>query len=197
MHGLTRLPALLACLLMPLAGHAKTVDQRAAGNLQATRSLPCTALKDVTANDSPADLMAAIPSCIQAGRNTDGADLFSIAGVFAHFDTQRVADRTAHGAYGALKMNLVASFESAGDGPMAAFSAALQDRMAHADAYQKSLCLLAERLGPPRYAPTYMLSHGMSAFTGKDTGLVPGFDAAAAWKITQQEYLKCDEIAAG
>lgn len=193
MHAIAKLPALLALLLAPVAGQSQVVDHQAPGNLQATKTLPCTALQDITVHDTPADLMAAIPRCIRDGRNTDAADLFTMAGVFAHFDEQRVADRTAHGAFQALKSNLVGKFDQLGKGPLIAFTQALQERMSHADTYQKSLCALAERLGPPRYAPTYMLSHGMSAFTGKDTGLVPVFDAAAAWKTTQKDYIRCDE----
>jgi len=196
MHGIAKLPALLALLLAPVAGQTQVVDHQAPGNVQATKALPCTALKDVTVDDTPADLMAGIPRCIRDGRTADAADLFTMAGVFAHFDGQRVADRTAHGAYGALKGNLVAEFDQLGKGQLTAFTLALQERMSHADDYQKTLCVLARRLGPPRYTPTYMLSHGMSAFTGKDTGLVPEFDADAAWKTTQKDYLKCDEVGA-
>ena len=196
MHGFATLPTLLALLLAPVAGLAQAVDHQAPGNLQSSRVMPCTALQDITANDTPADMMAAIPRCLRDKRTTDAADLFTLAGVFADFDAQRVADRTAHGAYEALKANLVAEFDQLGKGPLTAFSLALQDRMSHADDYQTHLCLLARRLGPPRYTPTYMLSHGMSAFTGKDTGLVPDFDAAAAWTTTQRNYLKCDEVQA-
>ncbi|MEG0185955.1 MAG: hypothetical protein RR704_21150 [Stenotrophomonas sp.] len=190
MRNLSRLTTPLGLLLLalPVLAQAQVTHHETAGNLKPTRELPCLAIKAITPDDSPADQMAALPRCLAAGRDRDAADLFTLAGVFAHFDKQRVADTTAHDAYNALKAGVADSVDEA---QLTRFNAALAQRMADPKGYQSELCALTRTMPPPSYAPTYMLSHGMAAFTGKGGGLVPGFDAAAAWKNTRLTYLKC------
>lgn len=175
-------------LALPVLSQAQVTNHDTTGNLQPSRQLPCTALKAITPADSPGDQMAALPRCLQAGRDRDAADLFTMAGVFAHFDKQRVADTTAHDAYSALKASVANSVDEA---QLARFNAALSQRMADPKAYVAELCAITKAMPPPSYTPTYMLSHGMAAFTGKGGGLVAGFDPVAAWKNTRQTYLKC------
>jgi len=190
MQGNAPLTTALGILLLalPLLAQAQVTRHDTTGNLQPSRQLPCTALKGITPADSPADQMAALPRCLQAGRDRDAADLFTMAGVFAHFDKQRVADTSAHDAYSALKAGVADSVDEA---QLARFNAALAERMADPQAYVAELCGITKTMAPPSYTPTYMMSHGMAAFTGKGGGLVAGFDPVAAWKNTRKTYLKC------
>jgi len=55
------------------------------------------------------------------------------------------------------------------------------------------ICSELETLGPPEYVPTYMLEHGMAAFTKtmKNGGLVENFNAQSAWTNVLREYVHC------
>ncbi|MGH8036968.1 MAG: hypothetical protein ACREPC_09630 [Stenotrophomonas sp.] len=150
----------------------------------------CLSRAEITAAVTPAAMMAALPRCVQEGRTQDAIDLYNISGVFAHFDRQRVADQSAHGAYQAMKM---AAGSAMDEETLARFDTALKAQLApdKAPAYVAGICTDVKRLGPPTYTPTYMLSHGMSNFTGTGGGLVPDFKPAEAWKTTLTQYLKC------
>lgn len=54
-----------------------------------------------------------------------------------------------------------------------------------------------ERIGPPRYFPAYMVSHGIGAIQSalanqaQSAPLEPNFDAAGAWTSLLANYLNC------
>ncbi len=151
---------------------------------------PCLSRAQITASVNPAVMMAALPRCLQEGRTQEAIDLYNFAGVFSNFDRQRVADESAHGVYSAMKAVIG---ESMGEEAQTRFNDALRAQLApdKAPAYIAGVCKHAKRIGPPSYAPTYMLNHGMAAFTGKGGGLVPDFNPQQGWQNTLSNYLKC------
>jgi predicted choloylglycine hydrolase len=55
-----------------------------------------------------------------------------------------------------------------------------------------ALCNRLRIVGPPDYHPTYMIQHGITAFTGGGgNALVANFDSAAAWQESLNTYLHC------
>lgn len=184
MKGNTRIAAPLGLLLLALAPFAQAQQESNAP------AAACLSRSQITASTSPAALMNALPRCVQDGRMQDAIDLYNIAGVFAHFDRQRVADETGHSAYNALK---AMAGSAMGEDNLGRFDSALKAQLTpdKAPAYVAGICTFSKRVGPPSYTPTYMLAHGMSNFTGTGGGLVPGFDPTSAWQATLSQYLKC------
>lgn len=185
MKGNIRTAAPLGLLLLATAAFAQASEDS-----NDSPAAACLSRSQITAATSPAALMNALPRCVQDGRMQDAIDLYNIAGVFSHFDRQRVADETAHSAYGALK---AMAGSALGEENLGRFDSALKAQLSpdKAPAYVAGICAFSKRVGPPSYPPTYMLSHGMSSFTGTGGGLVPGFDPASAWQATLSQYLKC------
>lgn len=184
MQGFLRTAAPLGLLLLSLTSTAHARQD-------STRAAPaCISRAQITAEVTPAAMMAALPRCVQGGRTQDAIDLYNFAGVFAHFDRQRVADQSAHAVYGALKS---AAGEAMGEEALVRFDTALKAQLTpeKAPAYIAGVCKDAKRIGPPRYTPTYMTNHGMAAFTGQGGGPVPGFEPQQAWQNTLTTYLKC------
>lgn len=184
MKGSLRTAAPLGLLLLALApaAHARQDSANAAP--------ACLSRTQITAAVTPAVMMAALPRCVQEGRTQDAIDLYNFSGVFAHFDRQRVADQSAHAVYGALKF---AAGEAMGEDALVRFDTALKAQLApeKAPAYIAGVCKDAKRIGPPSYTPTYMIDHGMAAFTGQGGGPVAGFEPQQAWQNTLSNYLKC------
>ena len=58
------------------------------------------------------------------------------------------------------------------------------------------MCKKIERISIPDYYPSYMIQHGISALLKKNTPpIVANFDAPEEWKLTLQNYLRCDASA--
>jgi hypothetical protein len=146
----------------------------------------CMTLEEVDRTMDPVHLTRSMLACIQQGRDDDAVDLFNIGGVFAKFDTYRVADVSAHAAYGALKVQAGNALNQA---QMDRFQAALKSRSGEPE-YVGKLCTFADGLYPPSYAPTYMTNHGMGAFTGKPQ-MTENFQPNVAWEEVRSEYLGC------
>lgn len=161
------------------AGHPATVKQ-----------LPCLDLLEANHGDTPADLYASVRKCIDQGEFERATRLFALAGVYARFDAERVADPTAKGTgkmlilatMGSLTPDAKKRFDDA-------FNAMTADRSTH-----RRLCTDIGAIGPPAYFPSYMVAHGMGVITGatSDTNaLLPNFNAGEAWSTLQTTYLMC------
>lgn len=151
-----------------------------------TAQAKCMTLEEVTRGMDPVYLTRSMLSCIDQERYNDAVDLFNIGGVFAKFDTYRVYDRSAHAAYGALKVqasNLLTKAQND------RFQAALKTR-SNADDYLGKMCAFVYTLHPPTYHPTYMTNHGMGSFTGA-TQMVENIQLNVAWEDVRTEYLGC------
>ena len=60
----------------------------------------------------------------------------------------------------------------------------LQTALTQLSSDNTAICQSLTNLGAPSYKPTYMIQHGMGAFTGQSTkdGLVENFDSVVAWQ---------------
>jgi hypothetical protein len=68
------------------------------GQLAPTRDLGCIGLADVKRQYPPPDLHVGVRKCISTGDFDRAGQLFFIAGAFARFDAERVADISARDA---------------------------------------------------------------------------------------------------
>ncbi len=185
--------ALLPCqgLAQTAAGSSPprvTVQNFAAqGNLAVTHALTCTTFDKMKTDYTPADIYPAFADCVANARYQDATQLFMLAGAYSAFDTQRVADVSAHDAKTVLVMQSLAAVDPA---KKAAWQQALRTYITGGGLAEG--CAAVRRLGPPTYYPAYMIQHGMAAFqTNPPAPLVEPFDAAAAWQSTLTTYLQC------
>lgn len=185
---------LLAALLCGMAAHAqRVVNIEAPGNLESTRPVGCVSLDTITNQHTPADLYPGIAACIRSGDPQRSVRLFALAAAYGRFDTQRVADRTAHQAMQVLQMNHIGTVPEADRDALNKAMRVLQDPGSE-DFH--TLCEQVRRIGAPAYHPRYMIQHGIRAFDehAPGDGLVKGFQADAAWKKVVDEYLRCPQF---
>lgn len=165
-------------------------DCTTVGNLAPVQDRGCIALAAADPGMSPADLAMSVVACAKGERAGDAAELMVLMLARGLFDTERVADETAHQGLQVLQMQVGSMLT---DAEAAAFQEKMrvltEDRKGAAFA---DLCQRMAALGVPAHDPAYMIAHGMNAFTGEGgESLVQGFDAAKAWDRALHEFLSC------
>ncbi len=163
----------------------KVVNYEAQGNLSHSQSMQCVEISEVSNKNNPVDIFIGLSQCIENNNYNTAAQLYFVGMSYGYFDTKRVSDKTAHQAVSVLRMNV---FGSLPQDKLESFQAALE--LVSTDA----VCPSIVKLGPPEYMPTYMIQHGMGAFTGQATkdGLVEDFNAVSAWSDSLLTVAKCD-----
>jgi hypothetical protein len=179
--------ALTFAVQQPLSS-AQIVSIEAKGNLEANAPLGCVDMRSVTAAHTPADMIPGVRICLDSAEYVKAADLLAVFRAFGKFDTLRVADKTAHQAIVVLQGNHLGT---AAQEHRAAAQEVLKKFGDPGSAELARLCGYLRAIGPPSYQPTYMLQHGMSAFTGQGGGLTQGFDAKVEWAKMLDGYLRC------
>lgn len=147
------------------------------GNLASQRSSMLGSIDEASSADTPVDLIDLGARLAKSGDDKQGALAFAVGLVYGRYDILRVADKTAHQGIEVLAENAMG-----------------QLTQEQADALRKAagnmlkggapeLLSLLNRMGRPTYTPTYMIQHGLRAFTGgmPNGGIVQDFDADAAW----------------
>ena len=146
-------------------------------------------MSKITNELTPADIYPGAAACIKSGAEQNAAALFAVAGAFAYFDQLRVTDSTARQAGMAIEMKVFGDLTS---DQKRAFKMVLFATLDPKSPSFKPVCSAVEQLGPPRYFPTYMVQHGMSAFLGgSGNGVNPSFDAAKGWRDSLTGFLHC------
>ncbi|MDR6495191.1 hypothetical protein J2797_005107 [Paraburkholderia terricola] len=144
---------------------------------------------DLIAGLTLLDLDAAMVACVKQGKFDDATFLYALSGVYGRYDILRVSDRTAHQAVTVLRMWAMSSLS---DEEKARFKNEVLSRTEDNEARSK-ICKDVEKIGPPRYIPTYMTGHGLGAIVGSEqSGSTPeGFNSASAWHEALTGYLHC------
>jgi hypothetical protein len=168
---------------------AQAASDQASHITQTPAELPCVDIGGLTTRTTPVEVYSAVHRCIDDHQYDKASRLFAVAGVYGRFDTQRVADESAHQIIPALRTGL---FNQLDEVSKRAFQDAAKPYSAGSSELT-GLCTEIRKLGPPKYDPTYMTSHGLSAITGTGGGLTPGFDAAKAWQSSLTNYLNCPD----
>jgi hypothetical protein len=180
--------AVSGCGGNPQKSGAQITNIEAKGNLQSLKTVGCVGVSELTNQHTPADIYPGVRKCIDAGEFERAGQLFFVAGVFGRFDTLRVADQTAHQAISVLRTNNLGNID---EERQKAFQESLKDRYGPGSPELAGLCGELRRMGPPAYHPTYMLQHGMRAFTGAGGGLTQDFDPNKAWASVLDSYMHC------
>lgn len=161
------------------------VHYEAEGNLAHSEKIKCKKVTELSNENNPVDIFIGLSQCIEEGKYQNAAELYFAGMSFGYFDTKRVSDRTAHQAITVLRMNLFGSLP--------------QEKIEQFQEAVKAIgtddiCNSLSALGKPEYFPTYMIQHGMGAFTGQTTqdGLVENFDSVGEWTKTMSTVAKCN-----
>jgi hypothetical protein len=199
---------LAAAFAWPLSGRTQTTAPRVIeqhngnitnvsveGQLAATRELACIEIQEVSADDTPPDLLTGARRCVEAKDLDRAARLVIMALTYARFDAARVVDVSARDAGQVLVMQFGRTLDAdQKTGFAKAYTAAYDDRNAH-----RSMCTSIATVGPPKYRPDYMILHGADLLARLVNNLpepaggplVPNFDASATWNRLQDAYLHC------
>ena len=162
---------------------------RTEGNLASSQAIGCIPLADAKNTFTPADLYKGVDDCIAKDDYDLAIGLFTLAGIYARFDAERITDKSAGQAKTVLIMN---TFSSVPQDKKTRFSETAARLTKNPDILG-ALCGKVQKIGMPNYYPSYMILHGIKAFTGNpnDGALVKGFDSAKVWITLQTEYLHC------
>jgi hypothetical protein len=181
--GLLAVILLTACNSTP---KSNVSNYNAKGNLESANSSGCVAINQLSNQQNPVDIFNGLNTCMNAEHYSQAAGLYFAGMSYGYFDTKRVSDKTAHQAISVLRMNVFAAQ------PKDVLDK-LQVEIDKISSDNAGICTLLTDLGAPSYKPTYMIQHGMGAFTGQSTkdGLLENFDSVAAWKDSLTTIAKC------
>ncbi|GAB2688502.1 hypothetical protein [Aliiglaciecola aliphaticivorans] len=156
------------------------------GNLQSNYALGCVGIDDVSPSHSPADLFSGLTQCIEQKEYEKASDLYLVAMSYGYFDTRRVADRSAHQAVMVLRMEAFANQEQQTLNHLLA-------EITQKTTDNKGVCDYIKDIGMPTYYPSYMIQHGIGAFTEQphSNGLIDDFDAETAWQKALSVVVNC------
>ena len=170
-------------LLVGCANSAQVINYEQAGNLASTKPLACVSATSIGPQSSAADIAAGAKECADQSKYSQAAELIMVASAYAHFDTQRVADKTAHGALNALFGKEFGPLPDAEKRAVFSRIEALDKNPTR----KGELCSFLVSATPPSYYPGYMIAHGMGA-SGEP--LIKDFDAGAAWSRSMA-FINC------
>lgn len=161
-------------------------NYNANGNLESPKPSGCVSINQLTNQQNPVDIFTGLSTCMVDKNYSKAAELYFAGMSYGFFDRKRVSDKTAHQAISVLRMNV---FNSEPEEAMDKLQVAL-DRISSDNT---DVCKSLTNLGSPAYKPTYMIQHGMGAFTGQSTedGLVENFNSSSAWKDSLATIAKC------
>jgi len=194
----TMLISILAILTISSTSYAspKHINTKVKGSLESTHDIGCVDIKNLSNKYTPADLYKAVPTCIKEGKLDFGGQIFALASAYGRFDSERVADKTAHQGTKVLIMRYLSLNKDISKEEKKEFSNIIQKGLKEGSNKHIKLCADLVKIGSPDYYPDYMILHGMNAILGKNTNsnLVPGFNAEKAWKKTLKEYIHCSNL---
>ena len=169
--------------------NGKVTNVTSEGNLASYQAVGCIPLSEAKNTFTPADLYKGVGKCIAQGNYDFAANLFILAGMYARFDAARITDKTAGQAGVVLIMN---TFSNVPQDKKIKFGEVTNRLAADAELLGK-LCGEINKIGSPTYYPSYMILHGVKAFTGNphEGALVKDFDTPGFWRKLQSESLKC------
>ena len=174
-------------LLAGCANNAPVSNYETKGNLAAMNPLPCVNATTVNSESTAADIAAGAKECVKQSKFGEAAELILVASAYVHFDTQRVSDKSAHGALNALFAKEFGSLTESDRNKL--FSSI--DVLDNNQARKKEICSYLVSAQPPSYFPNYMIAHGMGAFTGSsEEPLITNFNVNEAWSKSMV-FVKC------
>lgn len=173
--------------LVGCANKSQTTNYERKGNFAATNPLVCVNSTSVGSESTAADIAAGAKNCTESSKYNEAAELIMIASAYAYFDTQRVTDKTAHGALNALFAKEFGSLPEAKRNELFSSINALDNNQPR----KSEICTYLISAPPPSYFPEYMIAHGVGAFTGSTKEpLIKDFSPSEAWSKSMV-FVKC------
>lgn len=152
----------------------------------------CVSVSEMERMDAVA-LLNVVQECTSENKLDLAEKAFHLSGVYAKYDMMRVSDQTAHQAYSILLSNMIQQMQNSNYDAFSELIKRLKTRITPEGAKQLTaeLCVWTKRLTPPQNRPTYMINHGMGAFTGKTSFVSDPEQSQKIWKDLRQDYLGC------
>lgn len=160
------------------------------GSLAPTRDLACLRAEQIESAFTPPDLHTGFLKCLDERRAEDALLMFMMAGIYSRFDAQRIDDPSVQGGPQMLIIRTSSGFTPQ---QREFFVNDVQSRAGKPESTQ-AFCAALRRIGPPSYAPRYLVLHGLKAFTAAnpmDNALRADFNADATWKTLLDSYAHC------
>lgn len=182
----------IAIAVLSISASTFAANYEVPGNLQAENDLGCAPVKSLRNTYTPVDLYQSNVECVQRGDYEAAVYSNALAGLYARYDSMRVADSSAHQAQSVLLNKYVGSLD---EKQKKVFMETISAMVADPKKFSL-LCDAFRKIGAPQYKPTYMIQHGMSAVLGKvsEDGLVANFDSATAWERSLDSFLHCPKL---
>jgi hypothetical protein len=148
-----------------------------AGNLAASGLAIPQSVKEITPGHNPVDIAALARKKLEEGEYDEAFEAATIAAAYGTYDTRRVADKSAHQGMAIIMRSIISGLPEDKQ-------AALIGRLETVD--KQAMFPLLKAVGKPSYHPSYMIQHGIRAFSGEqeNNGIVPDFDEDKAWAET-------------
>lgn len=159
-------------------------------SLASTYFVPCVGIESVKNVFTPADLYPASARCLLAEQYRKAIELYSLAGAYAAYDAQRIADDQVGAANTVLILRHVRPVIQSSDEVYDGFTAALNALLADVGPY----CDEVRNTGKPNYHPEYMIRHSsryLQPEADKFELLKKDFNADATWNRILSKYLHC------
>lgn len=161
----------------------------AKGNLEVTKPIKCIELNTLNNKHTPADIFTGVSECIKKDDVKRATRLYALALAYGRYDQLRMIDKTARQAIRVLQYQHIKTSNE--------FRLKFKEEIKNHSAANKnseefiSLCRDIKKIGKPDYHPRYMIRHGISAFTGKTSGIAKDFNEEETWNKIYSGYLKC------
>ena len=174
-------------LLIGCANASEATNYEYKGNLAPTQPLGCVNFASISPQNTAADIAAGAKDCAHSSKYDKAAGLIMVASAYAYFDTQRVADKTAHGALNALFAKEFGSLTVTKKNKLLSGVNALDNNQSK----KREICTFLTSAPLPSYFPEYMIAHGMGVFTGSPKEpIIENFNSSEAWSKAMQ-FVKC------
>ena len=182
---MSRIIFILAAFCVSIA-NAEVKNIEAKGNLESNNSSDCIDINGLTNKNTPADIFIGITKCLDRSDYQKASQLYLVALAYGRYDSKRVEDKTAHQAVSVLRLNHLGGLNKDK-------TQKLQSALKTTTENKTPICRVLKQLGSPSYHPSYMIQHGMGAFSGNKTkdGLVPDFNSKDSWEDVLNNYVKC------
>lgn len=182
--------------LFSSVGSGQSLDQEvdpASNRAPSLVQAACMKSTEVTVKDLPEKIYASAAQCARDGDYPDAAKLMFVSGIFWRFDALRVPDESSHDVGQIFLLAYIGNLPEEQRAPLASEMKTFQ----RGSKVLSTFCKQMREMGPPTYYPSYMIEHGMGAFTGGDKdGLVANFDSGKAWEKVLVDDGHCEPVAA-
>lgn len=177
---------LASIVVASCASNPNITNYQSKGNLESPKPASCTAINQLLSTQNPADIFVGMKQCLNDENYSTAAEMYYAAMTYGIYDTKRVSDKTAHQGLIVLRMNTL-------NGLSEQQIFLLQSEVNAIRQNNAKVCDALTARGLPSYHPTYMIQHGMGAFTGSNSnqGIVEGFDSKSAWAEAIEKTVKC------